>query len=471
MKNNSKNISRREFLKKMGLGVAATSVIAAACSDKAKDSQTESDIPKGKMTYRENPKTKEKVSLLGYGMMRLPIIQSENSKNAGSARDTDAPIDQEAVNRLVDYAIEHGVNYFDTSPAYCKGMSEHATGIALSRHKRNEYFIATKLSNFAPQTWSFKAGVEMFNNSLKELQVDYVDYLLLHGVGMGNGMEDYQARYETNGLLNWLLKQRDEGKIRNLGFSYHGDVKVFDYLLSQHGKYHWDFVQIQMNYVDWHYAKQINARNTNAEYLYDELAKRDIPVVIMEPLLGGRLVKMADPLVKQMKQREPEMSIASWAFRFLGSYPKVLTSLSGMTEMQHLKDNLRTHCPLKPLTEEDKAFLFDIAKQMMELNNIPCNECQYCMPCPYGLDIPAIFTHYNKCINEGNISESMQDKNYWKARKAFLIGYDRSVPRLRQANMCTGCNECSPHCPQRIAIPIEMQKIDQYVEKIKQNIL
>ncbi|MBP3252926.1 MAG: aldo/keto reductase [Bacteroidales bacterium] len=472
MDNNSKNISRREFFKKFGLGVAATSVIASACSDNAKQTDGGEDIPKGKMTYRENPKTKEKVSLLGYGMMRLPIVQSENSKNAGSARDTDAPIDQEAVNRLVDYAIEHGVNYFDTSPAYCKGKSEHSTGIALSRHKRNEYFIATKLSNFAPQTWSYEASVEMFNNSLKELQVDYIDYLLLHGVGMGeDGMQALHQRYLDNGVLDFLLQQREKGIIRNLGFSYHGDIKVFDYLLSQHGKYHWDFVQIQMNYVDWQYAKEINARNTNAEYLYNQLAALDIPVVVMEPLLGGRLVKMADPLVKQMKQREPEMSMASWAFRFLGSYPKVLTSLSGMTEMQHLKDNLRTHCPLKPLTEQDKEFLFSIAKQMMELNNIPCNECQYCMPCPYGLDIPAIFTHYNKCINEGNISQSVNDSNYKKARKAFLVGYDRSVPKLRQANMCTGCNECSPHCPQRIAIPTEMQKIDAYTEKLKRNIL
>ncbi len=467
----NKNISRREFLKKMGLGVAATSVVAAACSDKKSENNSAIEIPKGKMTYRQNPKTKEKVSLLGYGMMRLPVVATNDDKNNGSARESDAPIDQEMVNKLVDFAIEHGVNYFDTSPAYCKGQSEKATGIALSRHKRSEYFIATKLSNFAPETWNYKSSVQMFQNSLKELQVDYVDYLLLHGVGMGSGMEEYNARYVNNGVLDYLLGQREKGIIRNLGFSFHGDVAVFDYLLSMHDKYKWDFVQIQMNYMDWHYAKQINPRNVNAEYLYGELSKRNIPVVIMEPLLGGRLVKMPDAIVKQMKQREPEYSVASWALRFLGTFDGVMTCLSGMTEMSHLQDNLHTLCPLKPLNNEEMNFLYSIAKTMVEMNTIPCNECQYCMPCPYGLDIPSIFTHYNRCIVEGNISQSTADENYKKARRAFLIGYDRKVPKLRQANMCTSCGECISHCPQRIAIPSELQRIDQYVEKIKQNTL
>lgn len=467
MKENKNNISRRDFIKRLGLGALATSTIVSACSDKKDTTSSVQSIPKGSMTYRTNTSTGDKVSLLGYGMMRLPVVDAENDKLGGSARESKAPIDQEMVNKMVDIAIEHGVNYFDTSPAYCKGKSEHATGIALSRHKRSEYFIATKLSNFNPATWSRKASLEMYHNSFKELQVDYIDYMLLHGVGMNKGMEEFKERYINNGVLDFLLEERKKGKIRNLGFSYHGDISVFDYLLANHDKYHWDFVQIQMNYVDWKYAKEINERNTNAEYLYSELEKRNISVVVMEPLLGGRLVNVADSIAEEMKKREPQKSIASWAFRFLGTYPLVMTSLSGMTYMEHLEDNLRTHCPLKPLSEEEMQFLGRLAKQMVELKTIPCNECQYCMPCPYGLDIPGIFSYYNKCINEGNLAESSSDNNYRKQRKAFLVGYGRKIASQRQANMCTSCNECVSHCPQRIDIPAEMQKIDKHVEHLK----
>ena len=455
------DISRRDFLKTMGLATAATAGFTA-CED-ANKQPGDSIGDSGDMTCRSNPKTGEKVSLLGFGMMRLP------SKSGRSAREgMDEEIDQEMVNRLVDYAIEHGVNYFDTSPAYCKGLSERATGIALSRHPRDKWFIATKLSNFAPQTWSREASIAMYRNSMKELQVDYIDYMLLHGVGMGNGMDEFEARYIQNGILDFLLEEREAGRIRNLGFSYHGDVGVFDYLLSRHDEYKWDFVQIQLNYLDWKYAKQINPRNTDAEYLYGELEKRNIPVVIMEPLLGGRLSNVPDNIVARLKGREPERSVASWAFRFAGSMPKVLTVLSGMTLMEHLQDNLRSLAPLKPLSTEDFEFLQKTAEIMMQMDTIPCNNCKYCMPCPYGIDIPSILVHYNKCVSEGNVIHDTTDDRYLQARRVFLVGYDRSVPKLRQASHCIGCNQCSPHCPQRIDIPKELHRIDAYVERLKQ---
>lgn len=464
-----KNINRRSFIKYLGGGAVATSALLTACrGGNSAPKASAQEPPKGKMTYRINPKTKEKVSLLGYGMMRLPI------EGGGTARENpDAPIDQEMVNRQVDYAIEHGVNYFDTSPAYCQGLSERATGIALSRHKRSEYFIATKLSNFSPETWTRSASQEMFRNSLKELQVDYVDYLLLHGIGMGDdALAQFNSRYMDNGILDWLVEQRTKGVIRNLGFSYHGDIKIFDLLLKWHdeGRYHWDFVQIELNYLDWNYADEINDRNTDAVYLYGELSKRNIPSVIMEPLLGGRLANVPDPIVAKMKQREPEKSVASWAFRFAGTPPQVLTVLSGMTYMEHLKDNLLSYCPLKPLTKEEDQFLMEIANDIYNLKTIPCNECNYCMPCPYGINIPAIFSHYNKCIKEGNMpNKGSMDPDYSRARRAFLVGYDRSVPRLRQASHCIGCGQCVDHCPQRIRIPEEMQRIDKFVEELKQN--
>ncbi|MBR1521812.1 MAG: aldo/keto reductase [Bacteroidaceae bacterium] len=471
-------MNRRDFLKIGGTATAAAAL--AACVGKSNSELGDIDplghhtgeIPTDKMTYRTNPKTGDKVSLLGYGMMRLP-----NKPMSNNALTADKPqeeeIDQEQVNKLVKFALDHGVNYFDTSPAYCRGHSEESTGIALkaSGYDRSKYFIATKLSNFSPDQWSYAEGVKMFQNSLKYLQTDHIDYLLLHGVGMG-GMENFNNRYINNKLLDYLLEQRARGFIRNLGFSYHGDVEVFDYLLENHDKYKWDFVQIQMNYVDWSWSKESGAHNAGAKYLYEELEKRGIPAVIMEPLLGGRLSKMPDHIVATLKHQEPENSVASWAFRYVGSKPNVLTALSGMTYMEHLEDNLRSFCPLDPLTDQEQEWLeTEVATLYYSYPTIPCNDCKYCMPCPYGIDIPSIFTHYNKCVNKGNVPESMQAANYWEARHAFLVGYDRAVPKVRQADHCIGCRQCVIHCPQNIDIPRELTRIDQFVEKLKQNTL
>lgn len=188
----------------------------------------------------------------------------------------------------------------------------------------------------------------MYHNSFSELQVDYIDYMLLHGVGMGNdGMKEFEARYIDNGILEFLMEERRAGRIRNLGFSYHGDIKVFDYLLSRHDYYKWDFVQIQLNYLDWKHAKEINSRNTNAEYLYNELDKRHIPAIIMEPLLGGRLSKVHDHIVARFKQREPDRSVASWGIPLCRNFPE-------RTDRTERNDLYRT--PTRQL-----AFLFPVA--------------------------------------------------------------------------------------------------------------
>lgn len=457
---NNKDMSRREFLKIVGISTATTTMALTGCGQKQQAGQklqVQGEIPTDKMTLRVNPKTNEKVSLLGYGCMRWPTLPAP--EKGGNV------IDQDAVNELIDYAMAHGVNYYDTSPVYVQGWSEKSTGIALKRHPREKFYVATKLSNFS--NYTRENSIAMYRKSFEDLQVDYIDYYLLHSIGNG-GIETFRARYIDNGMIDFLMKEREAGRIRNLGFSFHGTVDVFDEVLAMHDKVHWDFVQIQLNYVDWRHASK---KNVDAEYLYAELEKRHIPAIIMEPLLGGRLSNVPDHIVSRLKQRQPEVSIASWAFRFAGSFPGVLTVLSGMTYMEHLQDNLRTYSPLVPLTEEEHEFLEQTADLMMQYPTIPCNDCKYCMPCPYGIDIPAVLLHYNKCVNEGNLSTSSHDKNYEEARRAFLIGYDRSVPRLRQACHCIGCGQCVSHCPQSIEIPDELHRIDQYVEKLKQGTL
>ena len=459
MKEHNANMNRRDFLKIVGLTAASSTGLLYGCGSKEGEQssgvQDLGPVPTDRMTYRNFSESPEdNISILGYGCMRWPTVPSPDGKGD--------LIDQDEVNRLVDYAMAHGVNYYDTSPVYVQGWSEKATGIALKRHPRESFKIATKLSNFA--NFTRENSIQMYRQSFVDLQVDYIDYYLLHSIGNG-GIKTFRARYIENGMLDYLLEEREAGRIRHLGFSFHGTREVFDEVLAMHDRVHWDFVQIQLNYLDWTHA---TGNNVNAEYLYAELEKRRIPAVIMEPLLGGRLSNLPDHIVARLKQQRPESSVASWAFRFAGSPEGVLTVLSGMTYMEHLQDNIRTYSPLVPLTDAERQFLFDTADLIAGYPTIPCNDCKYCMPCPYGIDIPAVLLHYNKCVNEGNIPQDRQDENYRQARRAFLIGYDRSVPRLRQASHCTGCGQCNSHCPQSINIPKELHRIDAFVERLKQ---
>lgn len=471
----SKAMERRDFIKMTGAAAAAAAAtgIAGGCASKAKNSVKEQagsagddGMTGGGMTYRTDPKFGEKVSVLGYGCMRWQMTKDENGKDI---------IDQESVNELVDYALSHGVNYFDSSPVYLQGQSEAASGLALSRHPRDSYYIATKLSNFS--NWSRKNSLLMYRKSFENFRTDHLDYYLLHSIG--RSIEDFENRYVKNGMLDFLLKEREAGHIRHLGYSFHGNRQMFDELLKTHGKYHWDFIQIQMNYRDWSHAE---VNNCNADHMYGELEKRGIPVVIMEPLRGGSLAKLPNRIVDELKERMPSESVASWAFRFAGTPENVLTVLSGMTYMEHLQDNLRTYSPLQPLTAEENEFLEKVAERLSSYPLVPCTACQYCMPCPYGLDIPGIFRHYNSCVNEGYVVTeptnkegtdsaefSREMKAYRKARRAYLLSYDRAIEKNRQANRCIGCEKCVSHCPQNIRIPSEIHRIDHIIENLRRH--
>lgn len=434
-------MDRREFLKTSAVAGLAISVPAGLTAASGNE-------------YGAMPQHYPGIGILGYGCMRWPMTKDSEGNEI---------IDQEAVNALVDKALANGVNYFDTSPVYLRGDSERATAEALNRYPRDKWLLATKLSNFSNAT--YENSVKMYRRSLEIFKTDHIDYYLLHSVGSA---DDFKKRFGDTGILDFLMKEREAGRIRNLGFSIHSQPQGFDSMMELHEKYHWDFVQIQMNYLDWTHA---GGRNTNAKYLYEELAARDIPVVIMEPLRGGSLGTLPKPQAERLKAIEPDRSIASWAFRFCGSFPKVMCVLSGMTYMEHLDDNLATYCDFKPLNDEEFALLEEIAENRMQFPLVGCTGCQYCMPCPYGINIPGVFRFYDNNILEGTYVTGPEQKHYARIRRKYLANYDKAVESIRQADHCISCGKCVKSCPQRIRIPAELGRIDKYIEQIRQDTL
>ena len=411
----------------------------------------------------------ERVSLLGYGAMRYPTVDGGHANNFRGG--SNAPIDVEAVQEHIDYCIAHGVNYFDTSPAYCRGESEKVLGDALAKHPRDKWLVATKLSNFNPKTWSHEESRKLYETSLRLLRTDHIDFYLLHSIGGGgkDSMKVFNGRFIDNGMLDFLLKERAAGRIRNLGFSFHGDEAIFRHALAMHEKVHWDFVQIQLNWVDWHHAKEVNPRNVNAETLYGLLDERGIPAVVMEPLLGGRLARVNERVMRRLAPLDPAATPAKWAFRFAGSFPRILTVLSGMTYLDHVKENVKTYSPLRPLDRREFDTLERASRVFLSDDSIPCTACNYCMPCPYGIDIPGLFRFWEDVLVEDLLPDDPSDAAYAVNRRRFLIEYERTFHKLRRAERCTGCGRCAPHCPQGIDIPAMVRKVDRFVEKLRRN--
>lgn len=385
------------------------------------------------MTTRTYQKTSEEISLLGFGCMRLPRL-NENNQDIDYAKGFE----------MVDYAYSHGVNYYDTAYVYHDGKSELFIGEALKKYPRESFYLADKMP-----TWMIHGGVEqmkkIFAEQLQRCQVEYFDFYLLHSLG---DQGSYDKVYLNDGGLAYLDEEKANGRIKNLGFSFHGSVEFYEYMMKQRK---WDFAQIQLNYIDWD--------EQNAKRLCELSEEYGVPLIIMEPVRGGGLVTLCEESVNILKDAEPDMSIASWAIRFASTPSNVLTVLSGMTTIDHVVDNVKTIENFKPLTDDDYTVLGKAVAAYINKGTIPCTGCRYCMDCPAGVDIPAVFAIYNKCASEGNIPISLRNDDDYSAKlEAFRKEY-AALPESALPHNCVECGQCTEACPQALKIPEKMKDI------------
>ena len=359
----------------------------------------------------------KKLSLLGFGAMRLPV--------------KDGQIDQELVEKMVRYGIDHGVNYFDTAYPYHGGMSERVMGKVLSQYPRESYYLADKfpghmiLESYDPQT--------LFEEQLRRCNVEYFDFYLLHNV-----YEESVERYlDPNlGIMEYLKEQKRNGRIRHLGFSTHGRLDMMKEFLEKYGQ-DMEFCQIQLNYLDWTLQ--------DAKEKYELLTSYNIPVWVMEPVRGGKLANFQDP---RLLVRRPDATTASWGFRFLQGLPNVKMILSGMSNMDHMTDNVATFEQRQPLNQEEIDLLLQMAEEMK--NVIPCTGCRYCCDgCPMELDIPAMMSicsdiRFAPVVNSVMMLEAL--------------------PEEKKPSACIACGKCTQVCPQHIDIPAVMKELAQRME-------
>lgn len=373
------------------------------------------------MIYREFQD--KKLSLLGFGTMRLPQSGGE--------------IDQIQVEEMTDYAITHGVNYFDTAYPYHGGKSEPSIAKALSKYPRESYYLADKYPGH--QTAESYDPTAIFEEQLKKCGVDYFDFYLLHNV-CENSIGVYLD--PQWGIIEYFIEQKRLGRIRHLGFSSHGRPENLAKFLDLWGE-HMEFCQIQLNWMDWTLQQ--------AKEKYDLLTERGIPVWVMEPVRGGRLAKLDEAQQQTLRAARPDESIAAWSFRFLQSLPNVRMILSGMSDLAQMQDNVKTFTEDRPLTGEETAMLLDMAESMK--NSLPCTACRYCCDgCPMELDIPTLISAYN-------------DLRF--AQAGFTVGMMLdSLPEDKRPSACVGCGACAASCPQSIDIPEALRELDERYQQM-----
>ena len=355
-----------------------------------------------------------KLSALGLGAMRLPVIGEDDSK-----------IDETAAEKMVDYAMEHGINYYDTAWGYHGGQSELVIGRALNRYPRESYYLATKFPGY--DLSNMDKVEEIFEKQLKKCGVEYFDFYLFHNVCEMNIDAYLDDKY---GIYRYLMKQKRTGRIRHLGFSAHGSYDVMKRFLEAYGE-GMEFCQIQLNYLDWNFQ--------DAKGKLELLAEHQLPVWVMEPLRGGKLAELSEEDAELLKNLRPDESVPAWAFRFLQSIPGVTMVLSGMSNSEQLRENIQTFEEEKPLNSKEMEKLLKIANNMVEKIALPCTACRYCVShCPQGLDIPALLALYNEhCVTDGGFIAPMALS---------------AIPEEKRPGACIGCRSCEAVCPQQIKV-------------------
>ncbi len=355
-----------------------------------------------------------KLSALGFGAMRLPTVNGN-----------DPDIDEKAAAELVDYAMKNGVNYYDTAWGYHSGNSEIVMGKILKNYPREKFYLASKFPGY--DLSNMTKVKEIFEKQLEKCQVEYFDFYLFHNVCEMNINEYLDPQY---GIYDFLTEQKRNGRIKHLGFSAHGSYDVMKRFLDAYGK-DMEFCQIQLNWLDWTFQ----GAKEKAELLKDY----NIPVWVMEPVRGGKLAKLAERDEAALTALRPDEKIPAWAFRFIQSVPEVVVTLSGMSNFDQVKDNIKTFEEDKPLNEKEMAEILSIADKIAKKTSLPCTECRYCTShCPQGLDIPELIKLYNEhCLTGGGFIAPM----------ALM-----AVPDDKKPSSCVGCRSCEAVCPQQIKI-------------------
>ena len=409
-------MKRRDFLKGL-LTAAALAPVSRLAASALKTQKTA-----GKMDRKTYKSTSLTLPMLGFGMMRLP-----RKKNSSE-------VDYEKCAAMFDRAMKAGLNYFDTAYFYLGGRSETCAGDLLSKYPRASYLLASKMP-----VGHLKNAADLeriFNEQLKKCKTTYFDFYMLHALNASGWKKSKRLK-----VYEFLSKKKAEGKIRKLGFSFHDTPEVLKEIASAHP---WDFAQIQLNYLDWILYR--------SKEQYEILTEKNIPVIIMEPLRGGALAQLNPEATRILSNARPGQSNASWAFRYAGSLPNVLITLSGMTCMEHLEDNIKTFTNFQALSANDRKTLNTALLAYRKSLAVPCTDCRYCMPCPVDVEIPKIFGLYNQL----KIS---------KNRFVFNSAY-KAIDEDSRASACVACGKCVKKCPQKINIPEELKKIDQEFKRM-----
>lgn len=466
MADNTNDVSKKKITRRQAIKYASAAALGAAASYYGltrsgllallDDDAKQNSFPQ--VAKRKFEATGDEISLLSFGCMRFPII-GRDRKN----------IDEELAEKMIDYAYRRGVNYFDTAYVYHGGNSERFLGKAMKKYPRESYFIADKMPGWLVQTPD--DAKRLFEEQLERCQTDYFDYYMLHSLSQSDPSRSFKRIYEDLNVLNYLKQEKTSGRIRQLGFSFHGDIPLMKYLLNN---YKWDFCMIQLNYFDWDLEingsankalTTLNKRFYPSATLYKMCEEKNLPCFVMEPLRGGQLAVLNADAVKILKQADAKQTPASWALRYAASFPNVISILSGMSSMKHVAENIATMTDFKPLNEQNHLVINEALTAFKAKLGILCTQCYYCEPCPYGINISGIFKIYNDISGSIGLPLDVNDKNYKKQKKAFLVAYNNSIKKEERADHCTGCGKCVEICPQRIDIPTMMIQVETLANK------